>query len=365
MGAEREVFVDFYDYLNLGDDLLFLTLAHRYPHVRFSYIGQHHTSPEFKLKNVRRLRRLRYLDGVLRRLRIPFSLNEAYRDSMVRRSRLAVRLGGSLYMEKGEWRENVRRDLGLLACPGGAVYLNGNFGPWRTEEFLATYVHIFSEARDVTVRDERSLTQLAAVPQLRMAPDMIFTMSSERDATERNGVVISLINLEGRPGLDHQREAYERAMAELTEDLVKDGQQVTLMSFCAVEGDELAVERVTSLVSPSARGSVKTHLYRGDIDAALTLLRRTETVIATRFHAMVLGLSFGCRVRCVEYSDKTANALDDLGLGELGLGVKEFVTATRVDRHGWATLPTGAQVDIEDLARRADQHFAVLDQILA
>ncbi|MFT4225573.1 polysaccharide pyruvyl transferase family protein [Micropruina sp.] len=365
MAGQREVFVDFYDYLNLGDDLLFFVLAQRYAHVRFAYAEQHPRPVAFRLPNVRRMPRIPYVDGMLRRLRIPFSLNEACRRRAIRQSRHAVRLGGSLYMERGEWQDNVRRDLALLSSPGGAIYLNGNFGPWRTEGFLATYVRLFSEALDVTVRDNWSFAQLAGVPQLRMAPDLIFSLSSDVRMAERGGVVISLINLDGRPGISEHREAYERAMAELVEDLVKDGQQVTLMSFCAAEGDELAVDRVASLVPSPARGAVTTHYYRGDMRAALTLLQRTETVVATRFHAMVLGLAFGCRVNCVEYSDKVANALDDLGLGHLGWSIEEFVTATRVERHRRATALSVTLADGEDLARRANQHFAVLDQLLA
>ncbi|MFT4217183.1 MAG: polysaccharide pyruvyl transferase family protein [Micropruina sp.] len=363
MDASREVYVEFYDYLNLGDDLLFFVLAQRYPHVRFSYIAHHSTPETFPLPNVRRIRRVPYIDGVLRRLRIPFRLNQTYREWIIRRSRHAVRLGGSLYMEKGEWRENVHRDRTLLACPGGAVFINGNFGPWQTQEFLETYVALFSEARDVTVRDESSLTQLAAVPGIRMAPDLIFTMSSTPDAAERGGVVVSLIDLDGRAGLSQHRHGYERAMAELVDDLAANGHHVTLMSFCATEGDEAAVERVNSLIAQEARASVTTYLYRGDIDAALTVLRKAEAVVATRFHAMVLGLAFGCRVSCVEYSDKVANVLRDLGLGDLGWSIEEFVGASRAERYRRATTLEASPPG--DLARRADEHFAVLDRMLS
>lgn len=363
MAAIREVFVDFYDFLNLGDDLLFLALARRYPHVRFGYVPHSSTPETFPLPNVHRMRRVPYVDGVLRRLRIPFSLNEALRQRAIRRSRHAVRLGGSLYMERGEWRANVRRDRTLLASPGGAVFLNGNFGPWQSQEFLDTYVQLFSEARDVTVRDRRSQAQLSAAPGLRMAPDLIFTMSSALDQDERSGVVVSLIDLDGRGGLSQHRDAYEAAMAELVDDLVAGGHQVTLMSFCAIEGDEAAVERVGALVAPSTRRSVTRHLYRGDIPAALAVLRKAEAVVATRFHAMVLGLAFGCRMSCVEYSDKVASALHDLGLEKLGWTVEEFVGAGREERYRRAMASAAAPPD--DLAQRADAHFAVLDRLLA
>jgi colanic acid/amylovoran biosynthesis protein len=358
------VFVDFYDYTNVGDDLLFLTLAQRYPDVRFRFVGDKSDGATFAgLPNVRRLRRIPYLDGVLRRLRIPLRVNDLRRDLLVRRSPLVVRLGGSLYMERGDWRRNVERDTALLGSRGGTFFLNGNFGPWHSPEFLATYERIFSRAADVTVRDTASLEQLRAVPQVRLAPDMLFAVpTGERPGTQR-GVVVSLVDLSGREGLDQHRDAYEAAMAELVNDLVtRRGDQVTLVSFCPLEGDEAAIDRVLDSLPEAARASVSAHRYRGDMAAMLDVLRRAETVVATRFHAMVLGLAFGSRVICVEYSNKVSNALADLGAADHGWKLEEFVASPRAERY--QRVNDVQRLPVPGLAERALEHFAVLDRYL-
>lgn len=358
------VFVDFYDYVNVGDDLLFVTLAKRYPDVAFAYLGDKSDGSAFDgLPNVRRLRRIPYVDGVLRRLRIPLSLNDLRRRLLVERSPLVVRLGGSLYMERGDWRRNVARDRELLRNRGGAFFLNGNFGPWRSPEFLATYESIFARALDVTVRDSASAEQLAAVPQVRLAPDMLFCVPPAGDGRPRRGVVVSLIDLTGREGLEQHRDGYEQAMAELVDDLVtRRGEQVTLVSFCPIEGDEAAIDRVLSLLSDDARRSITTYRYGGDIDGILHVLRGADTVVATRFHAMVLGFAFGARVCCVEYSNKVTNALRDLDAAGLGWKLEEFVGATREERYRRIDALEPWQPG--GIGEAAQEHFAVLDRHL-
>ena len=264
-------------------------------------------------------------------------------------------------MEIDQWRVNARRDDDLTRNRRGCVFLNGNFGPWQSEEFLHTYEAIFSRALDVTVRDQASLAQLAAVPGIRLAPDLLFATQPLAER-RRDGVVISLIDLTGRPSLSELQPAYDAAMAALVEDLKADGQSVTLMSFCASEGDEAVIGRVLARIDPVIRGEIELVCYRGDFDAALAVLHRAEIVIATRFHAMILGLRFGARVRCVEYSNKVTNALADLGLTELGSSIAAFVELTAQERRDWvASAANGLDPNV---VGQAEGHFAVLEQIL-
>jgi colanic acid/amylovoran biosynthesis protein len=341
-----------------------VTLARRYPHVRFVFIEDQTDGATFAgLPNVRRLRKIRYVDGVLERLRIPFRVNRLRRRRLVGRSHIVVRLGGSLYMEREGWRKNAARDAALLGSRTATFFLNGNFGPWQSSEFLATYEGIFSAARDVTVRDTASLDQLRAVPQVRLAPDMLFSVPGPAAGEPRAGVVVSVIDLTGREGLSQHRDAYERAVADLVEDLVTvRREQVTLVSFCPHEGDEAAIGRVLDAVEERVVESVTTHFYRGDIDAMLRVLRRADTVLATRFHAMVLGFAFGCRVACVEYSHKLSNALADLDELDRGWKLTEFVSASRGERFERVTALEPASPAA--VAERAAGHFAVLDEYL-
>ncbi len=358
------IFVSFYDRANLGDDLLLRALIDRYPGVDFDYLelgagkGAIAHTPRAHRWSV-----VRYADGVLRRLRLPLRLAPRARRWLISRSRFAVRIGGSLYMERGAWRLDAELDADLLRSREGALFLNGNFGPWQTPEFLERYTGIFARAVDVTVRDRASLAQLAGIPTVRLAPDLIFSSARPAVTAEPAGVVISVIDLSQREALAGQREPYEAGLAGLIEDLVSAGEQVTLMSFCAYEGDEAAAGRVLDLLPAPVRSAVDNHFYRGDLDAALVTVAGARAVLATRFHAMVLGLTFGCRVCTITYSDKTAQVLDDLGIERCGWTLEEFATTPRSEVIA-ALAGNGTDLS-EDVVRAAAGHFDILDTLLA
>ena len=67
------VFVSFYDRGNLGDDLLFRVLVDRYPRTRFDYLEMGAGNGAFAhAPNADGWSVVRYADGVLRRLRVPW-----------------------------------------------------------------------------------------------------------------------------------------------------------------------------------------------------------------------------------------------------------------------------------------------------
>lgn len=358
------IFVSFYDRANLGDDLLLRALIDRYPGVAFDYLelgadkGAFAHAPHAHGWSV-----VRYADGALRRLRMPLRFAARARSWLIRRARHAVRIGGSLYMERGAWRLDADLDADLLRSREGAFFINGNFGPWQTAEFLERYAGIFSRAVDVTVRDRASLAQLADIPTVRLAPDLIFATPRPAVTADRDGVVVSLIDLSQREALARHRGPYEEALADVIEALAAAGEKVTLMGFCAYEGDEAAAGRVLGLLQPWVRSLVATHFYRGDVDGALATIAGARAVLATRFHAMVLGLTFGCRVCTITYSDKTAQALDDLGLEQHGWTLEEFAAASRSEvveqlAQAGTNLP-------DEVVTAAAGHFDILDTMLA
>ena len=63
----------------------------------------------------------------------------------------------------------------------------------------------------------------------------------------------------------------------------------------------------------SERIAVRTLYYWNNIQEVLTELASSNTVIGTRFHAVILGLLAGAEVLPIMYSNKTGYVLDDLG----------------------------------------------------
>ena len=57
---------------------------------------------------------------------------------------------------------------------------------------------------------------------------------------------------------------------------------------------------------------ITTHFYNGNIGKTLEVFSKASFVIASRFHSMILGISFGKPVFPISYNCKTINYLNDL-----------------------------------------------------
>ena len=89
--------------------------------------------------------------------------------------------------------------------------------------------------------------------------------------------------------------------------------QITfLISFCASEGDEAAIDKILELLSMEERGEVNLMFYKGDVDNFLLEYLSLESVFTTRFHAMILSILGGQNIYPLIYSDKMENVLNDL-----------------------------------------------------
>src|SRR5699024_8682160 len=107
-----------------------------------------------------------------------------------------------------------------------------------------------------------------------------------------------------RNNLKEFHEKYETSILEISKKLIKKGFKVVLMSFCQKEGDEEAITRIKNKVTNE---NITSYLYRGDLEEALSVLKSSKSVIATRFHSLILGLLFKKPVFPFIYSGKTRN----------------------------------------------------------
>ena len=76
------------------------------------------------------------------------------------------------------------------------------------------------------------------------------------------------------------------------------------------EGDEDAIDHLLSLLPD--RSGVSVCCYDGNIPKLLSLLSDATYIIASRFHAMILALSFGKPVFPISYNCKSRHYLEDL-----------------------------------------------------
>ena len=348
--------VRFYSALNLGDDLFIYILSRRYGENNILTYNQKIPSSLDKIYVLPRYKYIffRALEKITRKIFLDIWLS--------RSSEIYVYIGGSIFIENNnlqKWEEETRfyRDLSIPY-----YILGSNFGPYKNPKFVGIVRDIVSGAQDVCFRDKASYELFRDIPSVRVATDIAFTLNTgmfESVPKQTKTVIISVIDAYSRFD-EVTADRYEREIVNLSRQLVKDGYKVTLMSFCKYEGDEIAAQRILGKMGKKLQESVSSYSYTGDINEALGVLSRSEIIVASRFHAAVLGLVFGKKILPIVYSDKTLNILRDLDFDGPIFDIREIdkLSGRKFD------ISNLKSNDVSRQKKLAEKQFQELDKIL-
>ena len=173
-------------------------------------------------------------------------------------------------------------------------------------------------------------------------------------AEKKKQIAISVINPGSKNDIDPER--YYRNLADLCRGYQAEGYAVKLLSFCKDEGDEDACRQVLQYAGEHAAEPV---FYRGNWQEMLRVMAQSQLLIATRFHATVLGWTLGVPVYTIAYSNKTVNLMADCGTEDSCLALEKMGNLDMNTIKEKAVLP-------EDLSRfsGAEAAFLRLDERL-
>ena len=240
--------------------------------------------------------------------------------------------------------------------------MGSNFGPYQTLPFYKAYERLFSTVQDVCFRDESSYAEFKHLPNVRTAPDVVFSMDTKglNDTRIEKSVIISVIDLSWRDELVNFQDDYENSILKISEKLIERGYKVVLMSFCQYEGDENAINRILSQTSDQ---NITKYFYDGDIEESIDIINHSSGVIATRFHSMILGWIFKKPVFPFIYSNKTLNVLNDIEYDGYSLEIED-IASINIDKVISQTIenqPTDVSYEIE----RSHENFSKFDQFMS
>lgn len=343
----KRMYVQAYCQSNLGDDLFVLHLAKRYPETVFYLYAIGDNQKAFlNQPNIR-------LPGAWDRIR--------------RKGRHVLHLTGEPFDGQG---------LDGTVVIGGSILWEGaplNFGeapcflvgPNCEKEYSPAFRQRLAQAlknvRSCCFRDRASFDQFSGLPNVNWAPDVLFDYDVRLPAQRGQGIGISLVSRKGAFREDELRETYYSAIEELCERCLQENIPVRLLSFCTPEGDEEAVAAVLEKVSnPEA---IAVSRYRGDPEAFLAEMNGCETIIATRFHAMILGWVLGKNVVPIVYSAKQTQVLADCGFHGPMWNALEAENMTGERLLAYAKKEQG-RLDVSQLKKRSRVQFTALDGYL-
>lgn len=361
-GYKRSVFVYAFIDLNVGDDLFIHKLVSSYPNVHFVMIARKPYKAMFaKYPNVTVFETDASFLKLCKKLRI----DDRIRWRISHECDYAVYVGGSIFIEYSDW-ENQHlwyRDL----FDNERLYIIGcNWGPCKTKQFEENMRSVFSNIKDICFRDQYSYNTFSSLPNVRYAPDIMFgqNWTAFADVEERKQVLISVVNCRSRSvKLADYTADYHRFLGNLTERFVDLGYQVVFCSFWEKNGDLAAAEEIRESLLTHVREHTVIENYCGtNLDHILKLVAESEYVVATRFHAMILGLSAKKKVLPLIYNLKTRTVLDDLSFQ----GAYYEITQLPEDCAGVIDRITRgiSDSDRERLARLSAGHFDRVNEIL-
>lgn len=305
----KKVLLRLYLKENLGDDLFGYIILSRYQN-KFYIYNQSKYFPFQKFDNIffcsNKIEIL--YDKILQKF---FNIID-YRETKKKKTfDLLLYAGGSLFIENNNieyWKNNVKQykknyvDFVIIGC---------NVGPYKDSIFpTLLYNNVFSLAKDVCFRDKKSYELYQNKKNIRCAPDIVFSLNTKKiKSNTESSIIISVIDTNIKYNKSVTKN-YEKMILNIIKYYQANNTTVILMSFCKIEGDERAIERIYNQLSDTT--NVKKYYYRGNIDESLSIIKSAKLVVGSRYHANILGLLFCKRIVPISYSSKLDNVLKDI-----------------------------------------------------
>lgn len=333
---------------NLGDDIFIDTISKRYPNCMFEIFSSERYNFVFE-KNVKVYGNLKN-KITNKMIKLLSNGKSSLQITKIKKTECAILIGGSMFIEN---KSHIPSDL-LMSKK--YFILGSNFGPYHSEEYYKTMHNIFSKAEDVCFRDEYSYNLFKDLPNVRVAPDIVFSLNTDNlNLKEDNRVIISVIDCNNRK-IENYKEQYESKIIEMIKMFQAKNYKITLMSFCKFEGDENAIERILTKVE-----NVDKYYYNGNIEEALNIIAESKIIVGTRFHANILGLVMNKTVIPIAYSDKTLNVLKDINFKGKVFDIRNM---DDFDINSISDKDLNYKCNVDKQKKEAKKHFEKLDLFL-
>lgn len=356
----KKILVDIYLSLNLGDDMFLDVLAKRYPDAEIT-VFHPGSNYNFFLKIYNNVKSISYglRDKLLRKLSIYNRLTDYGR--LAKEFDILLFLGGGIFREEvyeNEVFQNRKSIIEAFIDKNKEVFFLGcNFGPFNSEYFLKKHKELFNKCSDVCFRDRYSYNLFKDLPNIRYAPDILWSYNIDDVRPKENVIGYSIINPKHKDGLEKYYEDYVDIHTKSILKNIKKQYVIMLFSFCEKEGDLATIKDILNNIDSKYHEQIIIHNYEGNIDAYLSELSKVKVLYAARFHANIIGFLQKTSVIPIIYSNKTSNLLDDIDFKDT------IVTFDSLDKL--------LSLDIDQLENNYSlpqtkglSHFTELDKIL-
>lgn len=358
----KRVMIKAYTAFNLGDDLFIRVLCERYPNTKFILFGPSEYKVSFKnIGNIKIISTSSIIPRVINLFLRNMKLNFTFKDLLFIISDLGVYIGGSIFMQKGNWNRTFSK---LEKYKKKPFYIIGaNFGPYKDKEFYLKYKNLFKEYTDICFRDKYSYNLFKNLGNVRLASDVIFQLDTKKVQIHdpKKYIVISVIKPSIRKHLIGYDKVYYEKIKDITTYFIDRGYQVMLMSFCEEEKDQKAIDSIIDIIPEDYHNELSKYLYKTNIDEALEIIANSKFIVGTRFHAMILGWVFEKPVFPIAYSNKMINVMEDI---EFQGFYTDFYNIHKLKPEQVYNSMKTNLIDVSEQVENAKRQFKKLDEHL-
>lgn len=351
--GKKNVYLKAYFRKNLGDDLFVRCIANRYPEIKFQIF----THPRYckAFEKIGNIRQISYLYWLFERLITKMGGPRICQLLFEKFAQVVVHVGGSIFIEPSKFVQKNKTKY-----PRNIFFIGCNFGPYKTQEYY-NYIHDrLSNAIDVCFRDSYSYEKFPKLKNTRLEPDVLFGYKGYPKCVKGEGIGISVIDLKTRTNLKISNEEYIDTIIELIQSCIQKNIKVKLLGFCIEEGDKTIISQIMEKV---IHENVNAYCYDGDIETFLDEFNSCEYIVASRFHAMIIGWVLRKKVFPIVYSKKQLNVMKDVGYQgkywDLMRNLKYNSEDLLKDCLGVSLLN-----NVEEYARRAEYQFKAFDEFV-
>ena len=319
---------------NFGDDLFVYILCNRYPGTQFYLVGEEskryieHCADNLKFVSAdsffsKILNKKHKLKMKLQGKKYQILREEAVLNEMCKLFKHNILVTGSFYIQSPYWDGIIRDKEWYETKP---YILGCNFGPYYDKEYYQIYRELFKNAAQVCFREQYSYQLFKNLKNVSWAPDLVFNLDiSKYDIIDNDYIIVSVVNLLKDDDMQMKdiQDSYIHFLVDVINKLTVKRKKVVLMSFCCRQGDTKVIDAIMKLVDNRQYVTIYEYKEYG-IEKSIELFSKCSGVIATRYHAMILGMLFRKPLVPIVYSEKMLNVLNDMGYSGRVLNVNSL-----------------------------------------
>ncbi len=316
MKHNNSVFLYGVNTVNLGDDLFFKIILERYPNTNFVFFA-----PEI-YKTIFSNSKNCIVFSVKEDCNFPIIgklINKLHTLIMLLYSFVKYRIdvfliiGGSIFMQGNSNMPRLLKKLQFFKVLFPTLkicILGSNFGPFSSNDWLKRMKVLLKGVDDICFRDEYSYNLFSDLSNVRQANDIVMHTQDSLNVSKSKSICVNLRSIKQWKNLSVLHKEYLSTTKKIVDTYLDSGYNVKLISFCRHYGDEEIMDELYSMIRK--KENITKIYYHGNIEESINAIRECEIIIASRFHAVVLGLLYRLKVIPISYSVKTENMLKSL-----------------------------------------------------